>query len=65
MNFSIVVIIIAAFVMPVLTFAQTTQPSHPAVMLSEFIYESAPYPQCHASTITGKKRGQGKKRGHV
>ena len=31
--------------------SQTTQPSHSAVMLSEFIYESAPYPQCHASTI--------------
>jgi predicted neuraminidase len=36
---------------PVVTLAQTSQPSHPAVMLTEFIYESAPYPQCHASTI--------------
>ena len=32
--------------------------SQPAVLSSEFIYESAPYPQCHASTIVEIKPGE-------
>src|SRR5690349_20253170 len=32
--------------------------THPAVVSSEFIYESAPYPQCHASTIVEIKPGE-------
>jgi predicted neuraminidase len=39
------------------TFAKSPT-THPAVMLSEFIYESAPYPQCHASTIVEAAPGQ-------
>ncbi len=27
------------------------QPSNPAIITTEFIYETAPYPSCHASTI--------------
>lgn len=32
--------------------------SAPAVVVSEFIYEKAPYPQCHASTIAETSSGQ-------
>jgi predicted neuraminidase len=31
--------------------AQESPAPHPAVVSSQFIYERAPYPQCHASTI--------------
>lgn len=34
----------------------TTQPSR-AIMLCEFIYETAPFPSCHASTIAETKHG--------
>ena len=40
------------------SFARAAGPAHPAVTLSEFIYESAPYPQCHASTIVEASPGQ-------
>ena len=32
--------------------------THPAVVSSQFTYESAPYPQCHASTIVEAAPGQ-------
>lgn len=32
-------------------------PHHPALLLHEFIYEKAPYPQCHASTIVETSEG--------
>src|SRR5579863_4383950 len=31
--------------------------AQPAVVLSEFIFESAPFPSCHASTIAQAKEG--------
>jgi predicted neuraminidase len=33
------------------------KPTSPAILLSEFIYEKAPYPSCHASTIAQTKDG--------
>jgi predicted neuraminidase len=33
------------------------KPTSPAILLSEFIYETAPYPSCHASTIAQTKDG--------
>jgi len=50
-------VIVILLLLSVVCVAQTTQPSHPAVMLTEFIYESAPYPQCHASTIAETSPG--------
>lgn len=32
-------------------------PSHPAVLKTEFIFETAPYPSCHASTIVETSSG--------
>src|SRR4030095_3872187 len=32
--------------------AVTAQDNQPGLLKSEFIYESAPFPECHASTIT-------------
>src|SRR3954454_229365 len=40
------------------TIAAPSPTTHPAVVSSEFIYESAPYPQCHASTIVEIKPGE-------
>src|SRR3954467_5850993 len=40
------------------TIAGQSPTTHPAVVSSEFIYESAPYPQCHASTIVEIKPGE-------
>jgi predicted neuraminidase len=37
--------------------AQDTRPSQAGMVLSEFIFESAPFPQCHASTIAQTKSG--------
>ncbi|ADB37853.1 sialidase family protein [Spirosoma linguale] len=33
------------------------QPANPAVLKSEFIYEQAPFPECHASTIAETPQG--------
>src|SRR4051812_48341671 len=33
------------------TFGADPQPEQPGIVKSEFIYESAPFPKCHASTI--------------
>src|SRR5277367_5826639 len=33
------------------------KPSDPAIVRAEFIYESAPFPQCHASTLAETKSG--------
>ncbi|SOD81641.1 sialidase family protein [Spirosoma fluviale] len=33
------------------------QPASPAVLKSEFIYEQAPFPECHASTIVETSQG--------
>jgi len=32
-------------------------PDHPAIITQEFVYTEAPFPQCHASTITPTKTG--------
>src|SRR5688572_11418230 len=37
--------------------AQSPTP-HAAVVAAQFIYETAPYPQCHASTIVETKPGE-------
>ena len=37
--------------------AADSRPPEPAVLVSEFIYEKAPYPQCHASTIVETAAG--------
>ena len=34
-----------------------TRPTDPAILKSEFIYETAPFPSCHASTISQTKNG--------
>ena len=39
-----------------ITGCATTAP-HPTVVKSEFIYEKAPFPECHASTIVETKSG--------
>ena len=40
------------------TMPAIAQTSHPSIRSSEFIYESATYPQCHASTIVEIKPGE-------
>src|SRR2546421_9777201 len=40
-----------------LTVAAASQTSQPAIVKSEFIYETAPFPSCHASTIVETKHG--------
>ena len=50
--------LVAALAMPVTAIAQTTRPLHPAIVSTQFMYESAPYPQCHASTIVETSPGQ-------
>jgi predicted neuraminidase len=51
-------IILASLIVLMLSVPMLAQTSHPAVRSSEFIYESAPYPQCHASTIVETKPGE-------
>ena len=48
-----------AFVSIVFLTIQATyaQPSNPAILKSEFIYEQAPFPECHASTIAETPQG--------
>ena len=41
----------------VFTIATTTLAADPALVKSEFIYETAPFPSCHASTIVETKDG--------
>ncbi|MDG2389495.1 MAG: exo-alpha-sialidase [Planctomycetaceae bacterium] len=38
-------------------FSPLTTPDHPALITQEFVYTDAPFPQCHASTITSTKTG--------
>ncbi|MBD3672449.1 MAG: exo-alpha-sialidase [Planctomycetaceae bacterium] len=38
-------------------FSPLTTPDHPALIKQEFVYTEAPFPQCHASTITPTKSG--------
>jgi predicted neuraminidase len=40
------------------TSSAQTPAKHPAVVSSQFIYETAPYPQCHASTIVETQPGE-------
>jgi hypothetical protein len=49
----------ASFISFILTlaFATPAQSPAPGVIKSEFIYETAPFPQCHASTIAESKGG--------
>jgi predicted neuraminidase len=51
-------IILASLILFMLSSMALAQASHPAVRSSEFIYEEAPYPQCHASTIVETKPGE-------
>ena len=39
------------------SFIQAAPTPSPAVLLTEFIYETAPFPSCHASTIVESKHG--------
>jgi len=43
--------LIALFLVAVVRLSGSESPAHAAVLSSKFIYEKAPYPQCHASTI--------------
>lgn len=54
MNPSICFTACAAFTLLVLDGARAADP---AITLSEFIYEKAPFPECHASTIAEAKNG--------
>ncbi|WP_334319659.1 sialidase family protein [Termitidicoccus mucosus] len=48
-----------AFFWSTVAAAQTKSPAgHPAIVASGFIYEQAPYPQCHASTIVETSPGK-------
>ncbi len=46
-----------------ITLAQS--PTPPGVLKSEFIYETAPFPSCHASTIAETTKGRSSPRGSV
>ena len=49
------------FILVVLLFSIQTlyaQPDNPAILRSEFIYEQAPFPECHASTLAETPQGQ-------
>ena len=35
--------------------AQNTAPAQPGILKTEYIYETAPFPECHASTIAESK----------
>lgn len=45
------------FIMLLSLTMSTTAQTSPALVKSEFIYETAPFPQCHASTIVETKAG--------
>lgn len=49
------IFVLAGTVGPV--WAADAPPAHPAVLVSEFIYQTAPFPQCHASTIAEGPKG--------
>ncbi len=51
MNLSILFLILFAFDNP------QTPPAKPEILTSGFIYESAPFPQCHASTLVETPSG--------
>jgi len=51
-------ILFALLILLMLSTTALAQTSHPAIRSSEFIYETAPYPQCHASTIVETKPGE-------
>ncbi|MEO6437369.1 MAG: sialidase family protein [Tepidisphaeraceae bacterium] len=54
----IALIVFATSLSPARLFAQESPlKPHPAVISSQFIYEKAPYPQCHASTIVESAPG--------
>jgi len=42
-------LVLVAFLLPAIT--ATAQPNQPGLIASEFIYDTAPFPSCHASTI--------------
>ncbi|MCI0361078.1 MAG: exo-alpha-sialidase [Planctomycetaceae bacterium] len=45
----------ASLLLPVATRAET--PPQPGIVLTEFLYDKAPFPECHASTIAETKAG--------
>src|SRR5688572_20688950 len=51
--------IATAFAFTSSVFAQTEDPADypPGVLKAEFIYQTAPFPQCHASTLAETKAG--------
>jgi predicted neuraminidase len=51
-------IILPSLILLMLSTTALAQTSHPAIRSSQFIYETAPYPQCHASTIVETKPGE-------
>lgn len=63
MKYSLVISALVFFVVPLTANAQShaIEPGvfkkSPAIVLEEFIYETAPYPECHASTIEETKEG--------
>lgn len=51
--------ILLFFLAPLVTVisAPATEATHPAIVISEFIYQQAPFPACHASTIVETSSG--------
>lgn len=50
--------VVICFITAVASFSRAAEPtSQPGVLKTEFIYEKAPFPECHASTIAETKAG--------
>jgi alpha-L-rhamnosidase len=56
MNLKKTILLAAVFVTPVF-FGRATGTNESAIVKSEFIYETAPFPSCHASTMAETKSG--------
>jgi len=55
-NFKISVLLTAVFIAPIFS-GRATMTNQSAIVKSEFIFETAPFPSCHASTIVETKSG--------